>query len=58
MVKPWSLNPLEQARDGSGNYIDTQDGFGTQWVVSHTPTQLKNSLTSVILYSATGRVSR
>lgn len=58
MVKPFSMNPLEQARDGSGNYIDTQDGFGTQWVVSHTPTQLKNSLTSVVLYSATGRVSR
>lgn len=58
MVKPWTMNPLEQARDGSGNYIDAQDGFGTQWVVSHTPTQLKNSLTSVVLYSATGRVAR
>lgn len=58
MVKPWSMNPLEQARNSAGAYIDAQDGFGTQWVVSHTPAQLKNSLTSVIVYSATGRVAR
>jgi hypothetical protein len=58
MVKPWSMNPLEQARNSAGAYIDAQDGFGTQYVVSHTPAQLKNSLTSVIVYSATGRVAR
>lgn len=58
MVKPFAMNPLEQARDSNGLFIDAQEGFGTQWVVSHTPTQLKNSLTSVILYSATGRVAR
>ena len=58
MVKPWTMNPLEQARNSAGAYIDAQDGFGTQYVVSHTPAQLKNSLTSVIVYSATGRVAR
>lgn len=58
LVKPWSMNPLEQARNSAGAYIDAQDGFGTQFVISHTPTQLKNSLTSVIVYSATGRVAR
>lgn len=58
MVKPWSVNPLEQARNGAGAFIDAQETFGTQWVGSHTPTQLKSSKTSVILYSATGRVAR
>ena len=58
MVKPFAMNPLEQARNLAGQFIDAKEAFGTQWVVSHTPTQLKNSLTSVVLYSATGRVAR
>ncbi|MDP2369328.1 phage protease [Rhodoferax sp.] len=58
MVKPWAVNPLEQARNSAGAFIDAQETFGTQWVGSHTPTQLKGSKTSTILYSATGRVSR
>lgn len=58
MVKSWSMNPLEQARNSAGAFIDAQEGFGTQFVACHTPTQLKNSLTSVIVYSATGRVAR
>lgn len=58
MVKPWSVNPLEQARNAAGAFIDAQESFGTQWVGSHTPTQLKGSKTSVILYSATGRIAR
>lgn len=58
MVKPWSMNPIEQARDASGNFVDAQEAFGTQYVVSMTPTQLKSSLTSVVLYSTTGRVAR
>ncbi len=58
MVKPWTVNPLEQARNSSGAFIDAQETFGTQWVGSHTPTQLKGSKTSVILYSGTGRIAR
>lgn len=58
MVKPFAMNPLEQARNSSGLFTDQREGFGTQYVVSHTPTQLKNSLTSVIVYSAVGRVAR
>ncbi|MES1977299.1 MAG: phage protease [Pseudomonadota bacterium] len=58
MIKPWSVNPLEQARNAAGLFIDGQETFGTQWVGSHTPTQLKSSKTSVILYSGTGRVAR
>jgi hypothetical protein len=58
MVKPFAMNPLEQARNSSGQFIDAKESFGTQWVVSHTPKQLKNALTSVVLFSATGRVAR
>lgn len=58
MVKPFAMNPLEQARNASGLFTDQQEGFGTQFVVAHTPTQLKNSLTSVIVYSSTGRAAR
>lgn len=58
MVKPWSMNPLEQARNSAGAFIDAQESFGTQWVGSHTPTQLKGASSSIILYSSTGRVAR
>lgn len=58
MVKPWAMNPLEQARNASGAFIDAQESFGTQWVGSHTPTQLKGASSSIILYSTTGRVAR
>jgi hypothetical protein len=58
MVKPWSMNPIEQARNSAAAFIDAQESFGTQYVVSHTPKQLKGGLTSVVVYSATGRVAR
>ncbi|MBV7454296.1 phage protease [Acidovorax sp. sif1233] len=58
MCKAFSMNPPEQVRNAAGLFTDQQEGFGTQWIVSHTPTPLKNSLTSIIVYSATGRVAR
>lgn len=58
MVKPWAMNPLEQVRNSSGQFTDQQHSFGTQWVLVHTPTQLKNSLSSVVLFSSAGRVAR
>lgn len=58
MIKPWSMNPLEQARNSAGAFIDAQESFGTQWIGSHTPTQLKGAATSIVLYSTTGRVAR
>jgi hypothetical protein len=58
MVKPWAVEPLQPARDSNGLFTDSKETFGTQWVGSHTPTQLKSSKTSVILFSTTGRVSR
>ncbi len=58
MVKPWTMTSLEQARNSAGAFIDAQESFGTQWVGSHTPTQLKGAATSIILYSSAGRVAR
>jgi hypothetical protein len=58
MVKPFAMNPIEQARDASGNFIDALESFGTQFVVSHTPLFLKAANRSIIWYSATGRVAR
>ena len=58
MLKPWSMKPPEQMRDANGRFTDGEEAFGTQWVAVHTPTPLKNALTSVILYSSSGRVAR
>lgn len=58
MVKAFSMNEPHPARNAAGLFTDQQEGYGTQFIVSHTPTQLKNSLTSIIVYSATGRVAR
>lgn len=58
MVKPWTMNPLEQVRNSNGQFTDQRQSFGTQFVMVHTPTQLKNSLSSVVVYSATARVAR
>jgi hypothetical protein len=59
MVKPWSMTAMEQARDvATGAFIDAQEAFGTQWVGSHTPTQLKGAATSIVLFSTIGRIAR
>lgn len=58
MAKAFGMNPLEQARNAGGLFTDQKETFGTQFIVSHTPTQLKNGQTSLVLYSATGRIAR
>lgn len=58
MVKPFAMNPIEQARDANGKFTDQRESFGTQFVVSHTPTQIKGSCSSIILFSTAGRVAR
>jgi hypothetical protein len=58
MVKPWAVEPLQPARDANGLFTDSKETYGTQWVASHTPTQMKAAMSCVILYSGAGRVSR
>ena len=58
MMKPWSLNPLEEQKDSSGKFTGKQHAYGDQWLGLHTPSPLKKNSTSIVLYSATTRVAR
>jgi hypothetical protein len=58
MVRPFSMIPVEQARDASGNFIGAEGSYGEQFIVSHTPTLRRNATTSVVLFSSAGRVAR
>jgi len=58
MMKPWSMSQLENQKDANGRFTGKKEAYGDQFVVLHTPTPLKAGLTSVVLYSATGRVDR
>lgn len=58
MMRPFQMADMQQARDGSGFFVGAQDGYGEQFFACHTPTQLKNANTSVVLYSTAGRVAR
>ena len=58
MCKAWSMGTLQEARNSAGRFIGAKEGYGEQYVVSHTPINRKLAATSVILYSVTGRVAR
>lgn len=58
MMRPFQMGNLEQARDGSGFFVGAQENYGEQFIVIHTPSQRRNATSSVVLYSAAGRVAR
>lgn len=58
MTKPWSMSMLEDTRDSNGRFIGAKEQYGDQFIVLHTPTQLKRAYTSMVLYSAAARVAR
>lgn len=58
LMKPWSMEGLENKRDNNGNFTGEKEAYGDQFVVVHTPTQLKRATTSIVLYSSTARVAR
>jgi hypothetical protein len=58
MVKPWTMNELENQKDSNGRYTGKKEAYGDQFVVVKTPTLLKGALTSMVVYSATARVDR
>lgn len=58
MCKAWSMGQLQEARNSAGRFIGAKEGYGEQYVVSHTPINRKLAATSVILYSGAGRVAR
>ncbi len=58
MCRPWAMGQLQDARNSAGAFIGAKEGYGEQYVVAHTPVNRKLAATSLILYSATGRVAR
>ena len=58
MMKPWSMGALQDQKDANGQFTGKKEAYGDQFVVLHTPTPLKAGMTSVVLYSGTGRVDR
>ena len=58
LLKPWEMTAIENQRGPNGRFTGKKEAYGDQWVVVHTPSQLKRAYTSIVLYSGTGRVSR
>jgi hypothetical protein len=58
MLKPFSMNAMEQKKDSNGKFVGAMTAYGDQYVAVHTPTMRRNALTGIVLYSATGRVNR
>lgn len=58
MMKPWQMGQLENQKDANGRFTGKKEAYGDQFVALHTPTPLKAALTSIVLYSASGRVAR
>lgn len=58
MMRPFSMNDLMEEKDSNGYFVGKKGNYGEQWVVCMTPTQRKNATTSLVLYSAAGRVAR
>lgn len=58
MMKPWAMNELENQKDANGRFTGKKEAYGDQFLVLHTPSPLKRAMTSMVLYSATGRVAR
>ena len=58
MAKPWAMGQMQDQKDANGRFTGKKEAYGDQFIFLHTPTQLKAALTSIVLYSATGRVDR
>ncbi len=58
MLKPWVLGSLENQRGPNGRFTGQKEAYGDQFIAVHTPTQLKQAYTSIVLYSSSGRAAR
>lgn len=58
MMKPWAMTALENQKDANGRFTGKKEAYGDQFVVLHTPSQLKGANTSIVLYSGVARVDR
>lgn len=58
MLKPWSMNQLENQKDANGRFTGKKEAYGDQFLIVDTPKPLEAALTSVVVYSAAARVDR
>lgn len=58
MLKPWTMGQLQDQKDANGRFTGKKEAYGDQFIALHTPLPLKMGFTSIVLYSATGRVAR
>ena len=58
LMKAWAMSELENCRNSNGDFTGEKEAYGDQFIVLHTPSQLKRAMTSIVLYSASGRVAR
>lgn len=58
MAKPWQMGELQDQKDVNGRFTGKKEAYGDQFIFLHTPSQLKGCYSSVVLYSAAGRVAR
>lgn len=58
MVRAFQMSELSEARNSSGQFIGMREGYGEQFVVCHTPSQRRNAMTSIVLFSGAARVAR
>lgn len=58
MLKPWQMGQLENQKDANGRFTGKKEAYGDQFIALFTPEPLKVGLTSIVLYSGTGRVAR
>jgi len=58
MMKPWTMGELQDQKDANGRFTGKKEAYGDQFLILHTPTQLKQAYTSIVVYSTTARVAR
>ncbi len=58
MMKPWTMNQLENQKDSNGRFTGKKEAYGDQFIVVHTPQLLKGAFTSMVLFSTNARIDR
>lgn len=58
MMKPWMMGQLENQKDAAGRFTGKKEAYGDQYIVVHTPIELKKAFTSMVVYGAAARVDR
>ncbi len=58
MLKPWTMGQLENQKDANGRFTGKKEAYGDQFIVVHTPSELRKAFTSMVVYGGAARVDR